>query len=58
MDEYGLEGNPDYLAERADDAVASGDIAELGVVDLTLRLVAVRAVLCPEYSPIPATLLS
>lgn len=58
MDEYGLEHNPDYLAEQADAAVVSREFAALGFVDLSLELAAVRAILYPEDRPLPATLLT
>ena len=57
MDEYGLDGNPDYLTEQADAAVDSGEYAVLGFVDLSLELAPVRAILYPEARPLAATLI-
>lgn len=57
MDEYGVDANPDYLLDKAKEAVESKEFASLGFVDIGIDSAQLKAILYPEAKPVSASLL-
>lgn len=57
MDEYGIEINPEYLQEQAEEAQRGKEFEALGFIDVGLDMKSIRQRLYPENDAIPSSLL-